>query len=64
MMKLWGYFEQKGAWITIDQDIIDMCKKNGIDCPEKLQGEQKLVELVENNEKFKKFILKQIKSNF
>ena len=64
MMKLWGYFEQRGAWITIDQDITEACEKKGIDCPEKIQGEQRLVEFVENNEKFKKFILKQIESNF
>jgi RecA/RadA recombinase len=64
MMKLWGYIEQKGAWITIDPDIVEACEKKGIDCPEKIQGESRLVDLVENNEKFKKFILKQIESNF
>ena len=64
MMKLWDYIEQKGSWITIDQDIVKSCEEKGIECPEKIQGESKLVEFVENNEKFKKFILKQIKSNF
>jgi recombination protein RecA len=64
MMKLWGYIEQKGAWITIDKDIVSACEEKNIECPEKIHGELKLLEMVENNKKFKKFILSQIQSNF
>ena len=64
MMKLWGYIEQKGAWISFDQEIIDKCKDEKIDCPEKIQGEAKLTEFIEKNVKFKDFILSYIKSNF
>lgn len=64
MMKLWGYIDQKGAWINIDPDIVELCKKKGIECIEKIQGEPRLVDFIENNSKFKKFILSHIKSNF
>ena len=64
MMKLWGYIEQKGAWINIDPDIVNLCKDKGVECPEKIQGEPKLVDFIENNSKFNKIILKHIKSNF
>jgi len=64
MMKLWGYIEQKGAWISIDEEITEACKKEEIDCPEKIQGEAKLVEFLEENKKFRDFILQYINSNF
>jgi RecA/RadA recombinase len=64
MMKLWGYIEQKGAWISIDQEILDLCKSKKIDCPEKIHGESKLVQLIEDNKDFSNFILNHIKSNF
>lgn len=64
MMKLWGYIEQKGAWISIDQEILKLCEDNSIECPEKIQGEPKLVEFLENNENFVELILQYINSNF
>ena len=64
MMKLWGYIEQKGAWISFDQEILNECKEKSIECPEKIQGEAKLVEFLEENENFVNFILQYINSNF
>ena len=64
MMKLWGYIEQKGAWISFDKEIISECANNKIDCPEKIQGEPKLVEFLEKNQKFCDFMLTYISSNF
>jgi len=64
MMKLWGYIEQKGAWISIDKEILSACEENGIECPEKIQGESKFVDFLEENEKFSSFILQYINSNF
>lgn len=64
MMKLWGYIEQKGAWISFDQEIIDLAKDQGIECPEKIQGENKLVDFIDQNKEFTKFMLSQIHSNF
>jgi len=64
MMKLWGYIEQKGAWISFDQEIIELSKSKGIECPEKIQGENKLTQFIEENKKFTNFMLEQIQSNF
>lgn len=61
LMKMWGYLEQKGSWIAIDQDLIEKMKAKKIDCPEKIQGEHNLVELVENSPKIKKFLFDHIK---
>lgn len=64
MMKLWGYIEQKGAWISFDPEIVQSCIDNKIDCPEKIQGELKLTSFIEDNPDFANFILNYIKSNF
>jgi len=42
MLYLWSFLQKKGAWITFDDEFIDLLKENGFDCPEKLQGENKL----------------------
>jgi hypothetical protein len=60
-MKLWGYLEQKGSWISIDPELVEKMKENKIDCPEKIQGEHNLVELVENSVKIKQFLFDHIK---
>jgi recombination protein RecA len=64
MMKLWGFIEQKGSWISFDQEIIDLAKSKKIDCLEKIQGEAKLVQFIEDNKEFADFILEHITSNF
>jgi RecA/RadA recombinase len=53
MLYLWGYIEKKGAWISFDEDTLSELKKKKIDCPEKVQGDQKLLELLESNLKLK-----------
>jgi len=53
MMYLWGYIDKKGAWISFDEDVLSELKKAKIECPEKIQGDQKLLELLESNVKLK-----------
>lgn len=64
LMKLWGYFDQKGAWISVDENLLKDLKSNSFEFPEKVQGENKLLELLENNLKLTNYlynyILKQI----
>lgn len=64
MMKLWGYIEQKGAWISFDSEILELAKSKNVELPEKIQGENKLLKFIEEDSKFCDFILKQINSNF
>ena len=61
LMKLWGFIEQKGAWISIDKDLVEEMAESKIECPEKIQGEVNLVELIENSPKIKSFLEKRIK---
>lgn len=64
MLRLWGFIEQKGSWINFDEEVIEMAAKSKIECPEKIQGEQKLVALIEENEKLKNFLLEYIRKEF
>ena len=60
-MKNWGYLEQKGAWISTDEEILDKLKKEKIDFPEKVQGEQKILDFLENNLKVRDFLYNMLK---
>jgi RecA/RadA recombinase len=64
MMKLWGYIEQKGAWISFDSEILELLKENKIEVPDKIQGENKLLQLVDENKELRDCILSKINSSF
>jgi len=62
MAYLWGFIEKKGAWISLDKEIVDKCKAEKVECFEKIQGEPKLIDFLENNEDFCVFLLDLIKA--
>jgi RecA/RadA recombinase len=64
MMRLWGFIEQKGSWINFDEDLLKDLKASKIECPDKIQGEQKIVNLLEEDSKLKKFMLDYINKEF
>ena len=64
MMRLWGFIEQKGSWINFDEELLESASKAKIECPDKIQGEQKLVNLIEENSNFKEFLLEYIHKEF
>lgn len=64
MLYLWGYLEKKGAWISFDTDLIKKAKDSNVECAEKIQGEPKLVDYLENNPELQDFLLAQIKEDF
>jgi hypothetical protein len=56
--------EKKGPWLYFHEDIIELAKENNVEnMPDKVQGAPKLEELVNKNEKAKKFFIKYIKTN-
>jgi RecA/RadA recombinase len=55
LMKNWGFFEQKGAWISIDSDLLVKLKDEGFEFPEKVQGEQKILDILEKDVKMLNF---------
>ena len=63
MMYLWGFIEKKGAWISLDEDLIKNLKKENIECLEKVQGEPKLINYLEQNEILKSYLLNLFKES-
>jgi len=61
MAYLWGFFEKKGAWISLDKEIIEKCEKAEIEFVEKIQGEPKLIDYLEAHEPFCNLLLDLIK---
>jgi RecA/RadA recombinase len=64
MMRVWGFLEQKGSWINFDEELVAEAKSKKINFPDKIQGEQKLVNLIEEDEKTKDFLLNYIRKEF
>ena len=62
MLYIWGYISKKGAWITSDEEFIEMLKKDKIDFPEKIQGEPKLNSFLEENPNVGEYLIKHFKS--
>lgn len=63
MMYLWGFIDKKGAWISFDEELIKNLKKEKIDCVEKIQGEPKLINYIEQNEDLKVYLLNLFKES-
>lgn len=61
MLYLWGYITKKGAWISIEQDFVDMLSKKKFEFPEKVQGEPKLNTLLESDPKLMSFLIDHFK---
>ena len=61
MLYLWDFIQKKGAWISFDPDFIDLLKKNKFECPEKVQGENKLNAVLEDNPQMCDFLISYFK---
>ena len=57
MLIAWEFISQKGAWISFDEDFINLLKDNGFDCPDKIQGESKLNSFLEENSGLANFLI-------
>jgi len=56
LLKNWGFLEQKGAWISTDEDLLSKLKDANFDFPEKVQGEQKLLDILEKDLKLRDYL--------
>jgi len=61
MLYLFKLIEKKGAWISFSEELIKELKQKKIDCPEKIQGEPKLIEHLESNKAMTDFLYKDFK---
>ena len=62
MLYLWGFIEKKGAWISFDSELLDNLKKKKIECPEKIQGEPKLLALLEQSKELSVHLCDMVKN--
>jgi hypothetical protein len=61
MLYLWGYLNKKGAWITVEEEFINILKENNFEFPEKIQGDSKLNTYLEQNPDLVKFLINHFK---
>ena len=61
MLYLWGYISKKGAWISVEEDFLEMLAKKKFEFPEKVQGEPKLNALLESDGKLMDFLIDHFK---
>jgi RecA/RadA recombinase len=61
LMKNWGFLEQKGAWISIDEDLRKKLELKKLELPEKIQGENKLLDILESDDNLREYIFDMIK---
>ena len=61
MLYGWEYIHKRGAWITADDSFLELLKENGLEFPEKIQGEAKLGLLFEEDKKLSSFLAEYFK---
>lgn len=59
-----GWFDMKGAWIYLAEEIIEECKSNNVEVPEKFQGKKELYNFVETNKDFQTYAYNRISKAF
>jgi len=62
MLYGWEYVHKRGAWISADDSFLDLLKENGLEFPEKVQGESKLSALFEEDKKLTEFLTSYFKN--
>jgi len=62
MLYLFNLIEKKGAWISVSEDLIKEISDNKLEINEKFQGEQRLIDFLEENEKLSNFLYEDFKN--
>ena len=62
MLYLFNLIEKKGAWISISEDLIKELSDKKLEINEKFQGEQRLIDFLEENEKLSDFLYEDFKN--
>jgi len=57
---MWGYVEQKGAWLNFSDDFIRDLKEANIDFPESIQGSAKFEAMMDKSQELKSFLFQYI----
>lgn len=62
MLYLFNLIEKKGAWISVSQDLTKELSDKKLEINEKFQGEQRLIDFLEENEKLADFLYEDFKN--
>lgn len=57
-----GQFIKSGAWVTVNPSTIKQLKEIGIECPEKFQGRDSILEYMDKTPEFVKYWYERLKS--
>ena len=61
MLYLFNLIDKKGAWISVSEDLIKELSDKKFEINEKFQGEQRLIDFLEENEKLSDFLYEDFK---
>ena len=61
MLYLFNLIDKKGAWISVSEDLIKEASDKKLEINEKFQGEQRLIDFLEENEKLSDFLYQDFK---
>ena len=61
MLYLFNLIEKKGAWISVSEDLIKEISDKKLKINEKFQGEQRLINFLEENENLSNFLYEDFK---
>jgi hypothetical protein len=63
MLIQWGFAKKAGAWINFDASLLKDIKENtGIDCDEKVQGMDRLRDMLEQKKEVCSYLFNKFKS--
>ena len=62
-MAQWEFLEGKGAWIIINDSIVNELKENGIEMEQKHQGKDNFVKYLEQNPDVTNFLFNKFRNN-
>lgn len=61
MLYLFNLIDKKGAWISVSEDLIKELSDKKLEINEKFQGEQRLIDFLEDNEELADFLYEDFK---
>jgi RecA/RadA recombinase len=61
LLYAWEFMQKKGAWIKPTEDFLDLLKENKFDFPEKIQGDNNLFKIIEDDKDLCEFLINYFK---
>ena len=56
MLYVWEFINKKMSWITITEEFKELLAENNLELPEKIQGNDNLFKLIEDNKELLSFL--------